>query len=43
VVLQQAGVRLAVLIQQAGRSLDVGEEEGDGSGWELAHLAMILR
>jgi len=34
------GVRLgAQLVQQLGRSLDVGEEEGDGAGWEIGSHA----
>jgi hypothetical protein len=34
------GVRLgAQLVQQLGRSLDIGEEEGDGAGWEIGSHA----
>ena len=34
-------LRLAELVQQPRRALDVGEEEGDGAGRELAHPSMI--
>ena len=36
---ERVGVGVAELVQQACRALDVGEEEGDGAGRELAHLS----
>src|SRR5439155_26227056 len=39
VLRQRVGVGVAELVQQACRALDVGEEEGDGAGRELAHLS----
>src|SRR6266699_4995767 len=34
---QHVGKTLAQLLEQARRSLDVGEEQGDGSCWEVGH------
>jgi hypothetical protein len=36
-------VRIAELVQQPSRSLDVREEEGDCPGWKLAHTGMMRR
>ena len=36
-------IRVAELAEQLRRALDVGEEEGDGAGGELAHPSMIAR
>jgi hypothetical protein len=38
---QQIRVPLAVLVQQPSRSLDVGEEKGDGSAGKVAHVPMM--
>src|SRR5204862_3348745 len=40
---QRIRIRVAELVQQAGRPLDVREEEGDGAGGELSHPAIIRR
>jgi hypothetical protein len=36
-------IGIAELVEQLRRALDVGEEEGDGAGGELAHPSMIAR
>lgn len=33
----RAGVGVAVRLQQPGRALDIGEEEGDRAGGQLSH------
>src|SRR5262249_11883404 len=37
--IQEAGVALTQLLEQAGRALDICEEQGKGSGRELTHAA----
>ena len=41
VIDQRLRIRLAKVIQQPRRALDVGEQEGDGASRELAHLLII--
>ena len=41
VVARHIGVRVAELLEQPGRALDVGEHEGDGSGGQRRHAAIV--
>jgi hypothetical protein len=34
---ERVPVCVAQLLQQACRAFDIGEQEGDGSGWQIAH------
>jgi hypothetical protein len=43
VLRQRIRVRLAELVQQPRRSLDVGEQERDGAGRQLGHTEMMRR
>ncbi|MDQ2981461.1 MAG: hypothetical protein M3R26_03925 [Actinomycetota bacterium] len=43
VALEQLHVRLAELVEQARRALDVGEKERDRAGWEVAHSVSVGR
>ena len=38
---EQVGVAGAVLVEQARRTFDVGEQEGDGAGREVAHRPIM--
>ncbi len=38
---EELGVALDVLVQEPGRALDIGKEEGDGAGREFAHLRTV--
>ena len=42
-LVQNFGVRIAELVQQVRRPLDVREEKGDCAGGELGHTVMMRR
>ena len=39
---QHVGVAIAELLEQLRRALDVGEEERDGAGREVAHGSIVF-
>src|SRR5262249_51144712 len=41
VVAQHLAVAVTELLEQLGRALDVGEEEGDRPGWERGHGGIV--